>query len=49
MARALPLAEGVQEAAACRAGSLRALEDAAARQGAAAGIRACLKRGSRGG
>ena len=44
----LPLAEGV-EAAACKAGSLETLEDAAARQGAAASIPAHLKRGSRGG
>lgn len=43
---ALPL-EGVEEAAACRTGSLETLEDAAARRGAAAGSPARLKRGSK--
>lgn len=48
-AHALPL-EGVEEAAAGRAGSLQAREDAAAAHlGAAAGSPGCLKRGSKGG
>lgn len=45
MAPALPLAEDAEESAACRAGSLRTLEDAC--RGATAGIAARLERGSK--